>query len=704
MRYLLLLLGTLIGSLAEATHIIGGNMYYDHLGGNQYRVTLVLYRDCGPDNQNGTGFDASAIMAVYNSAGQQVTTANVSYTGEVPLPVELNDPCLTVPPTVCVRTAVYERIFNLPPIPGGYTISYQRCCRTPAMANLAGQQGLTCTAAIPGPPLAQNSSPRFGDIPAIALCVGQDMTVDFSASDPDGDQLLYELCAPYTGGTAFDPAPFPEPPPYDEVTYDAGYSASSPIDASPPMVIDPSTGLLTVTATTQGVYTVGVCVTEIRNGVTVGVTRGDFLFKVVVCDAEVLAVVAEQGVADLCSGLTQAFENESVNGNEWLWDFGDPNTDTDTSSAQEPVWTYAQPGVYTVMLVANPGSSCADTSFQVYDMQAPMDIWFDRPMVRCPGEPAELTVSGVFGPNATFTWDAQAAGSPAIGAGQGFTVVYAEPGTYPVTLAGVAGACVDSYTDSVVVFPEPVIGAVVGPDVCVFEEVELASTSTAATSLLYEWRINNEFVASDSSFAYRFDLPGSYEISLRIRTDSGCIAVQDLELPAPVVIHPLPIAAFLVDPLEVSLLQPEVQLSDRSQDAVTWTYFIEGQALEGPTHAYEFTEGGRRTVLLAVESEHGCLDTTSRTVTVSDHLLYIPTAFTPDGDGVNDIWLPSVRGARLYDLAVFDRWGRQVFSTVDPKQGWSGDGEGEGMYNYVIRLAEFGADRKEYRGHFTLLR
>lgn len=59
-RSFVLLLAVLIVQALHATHIIGGEMFYDHLGGNQYRVTLTLYRDCGPDNVNGTGFDGAA--------------------------------------------------------------------------------------------------------------------------------------------------------------------------------------------------------------------------------------------------------------------------------------------------------------------------------------------------------------------------------------------------------------------------------------------------------------------------------------------------------------------------------------------------------------------------------------------------------------------------------------------------------------------
>jgi hypothetical protein len=84
MRSLFALFLSIISTQVMATHIIGGNMYYDHLGGNQYRVTLVLYRDCGPDNANNTGFDAAAQLAVYNAAGQQVTSTDVAYSGEDP--------------------------------------------------------------------------------------------------------------------------------------------------------------------------------------------------------------------------------------------------------------------------------------------------------------------------------------------------------------------------------------------------------------------------------------------------------------------------------------------------------------------------------------------------------------------------------------------------------------------------------------------
>ncbi|HRH39364.1 MAG TPA: PKD domain-containing protein, partial [Flavobacteriales bacterium] len=385
------MLAMIVAASAFATHIIGGEMYYDDLGGNQYKVTLILYRDCGPDNVNGTTFDPTAQLAVYDSNGVLISSMSPTDPGEVTIPIDLNDPCLTTPPSVCVATTRYEQIFDLPPIAGGYTISYQRCCRTPAMTNLTGLQGLTCTVHIPGPPDSNNSSARFSDYPPVALCMDQDMSFDHSAVDPDGDQLVYALCAPYQGADNLNPQPLAPPPPYADVNWASGYSGSNPLDSSPPISIDPITGLLTVHPTLQGEFVVGVCVTEIRNGVVLGEARRDFMFKVVQCNAAVTAVIANQSGGSICTGLTQSFVNQSVNGNTWAWDFGDPNITTDISSTQSPSWTYSQPGTYTVRLIANPGAACADTSYNTFSVSLPLQAYFDPVPIRCSDELADFT-------------------------------------------------------------------------------------------------------------------------------------------------------------------------------------------------------------------------------------------------------------------------------------------------------------------------
>lgn len=865
----LLIPALLLGFASKATHIIGGEMFYEQLAGNQYRITLQLYRDCGPDNTNGTGFDSQAQIAVYRANGAFIENAFVDLAGtEQPVPVVLNDPCLTAPPSLCVRTATYVHVFNLPPIAGGYVISYQRCCRTPAMVNLNGQQGLTCTVSIPGPPLSANSSAQFSELPAIALCQGRDMVFDQSGTDPDGDQLVYSICAPFQGADAFDPSPMAAPPPYLPVSYAAGYSGPNPIDSEPPIAIDPVTGLLTVHPTVLGTFTVGICVEEYRDGVLLNTARRDFMFRVVLCDANVQAVIAEQSGSQACGGLTQVFNNQSVGAQEWLWDFGDPTATTDVSTAFAPSYTYPAPGTYSVTLIANPGAPCADTTIadylvappvqpsfvpasgcgptqvtlqaggvfdpsatlswdlgtgaspstatgnsvtalfqpngaqpvtltatafgctgtftanvsvhpqpdaafgeqtefceslthqfvnqsidatgyiwdfgdpgtaadqsvqsdpswtftepgfhaitlvatngpvcadtatRVFDVHVAPDVFFYRPAIRCPGQTALVSALGATTAGASVVWDF-GGGWPSDATGTHAQVVYNQLGAHPVTLTMTEFGCTASFTDSIVVYPYPEADFINGSLACVGDAFPFASLCTAWTPFTLEWQLGDGTTRTDSAFWHTYATAGTYTVSLTISTSTGCVASITEHRPGSVVVHPAPVAAFVASPDEVSLLNPTVSIEDHAHLAWTWEYDVEGELVTDSSFMHTFREPGQYVIVQTVTTEHGCMDSTSRLVIVSDHLFHAPTAFTPGDDGKNDVWRPVVLGAREYELVIFDRWGVERFRTNDTEEGWDGDGLPASIFVYTARIKEWGANSKDYVGHFSLLR
>ena len=702
-RSCLMLMACMLAFASSATHIIGGEMYYDHLGGNQYLVTLNLYRDCGPDNVNGTGFDLQAQIAVYDAAGALQFSQVLDDPGELSVPVVLDDPCLSAPPEVCVATTQYTGIFELPPIAGGYTLSYQRCCRTPAMVNLQGQMGLTCTIHVPGPPDSANSSPRFSEYPPIALCLGTDISVDHSADDPDGDQLVYSICPPLHGADAINPAPLATPPPYAAVTWAPGYSDNLQIDSAPPLTIDPVTGELTLHPTLQGSFAVAVCVSEYRNGVLLGETRRDFKFNVVLCNAEVLSVIAAQSANSVCDGLELTFENNSVNSNAWHWDFGVAGIDSDTSNLETPTYTFPAPGLYTVTLIAGPGLPCADTSTTVYEAYPPVSVNFDRPAIRCPSETADLVAVGAFTSAANIVWDF-GVGMPSSGSGVEVSTAFIAPGVYPVGVTVTENGCTDSYQDSVVVFPRPIVDFTSDTHACVGEAFAFQNLSSAWTPLTMRWDLGDGTAPTDSAIVHVYADPGVYTISLTVSTDSGCIAEETLTRSQWVHVFPKPVAAFTALPGEVSLMDPRIEIEDYSSGAVDWLYQFNGLEFRTPEFVYEFEDGGQFVITQIVTSENLCTDTATRVVIVSDHLFYAPTAFTPDGDGLNDTWAPSVHGAREYELIVFDRWGTERFRTTDTKAEWSGDGLPQSVYNYTARIKEFGSFAKEYAGHVTLLR
>lgn len=706
-RLVLVILLVFIARMAQGTHVLGGEMFYDHLGGDSYRITLKLYRDCGPGNVNNTAFDGEAQMTVFDGDGLFLFTVGALFPGEQDVPVELNSPCLLAPPTICATWAEYTTVLTLPANPSGYVVSYQRCCRTPTINNLPTGvlQGLTCTVQIPPASVGSNSSPRFDEYPPIALCLGQDMVFDHSATDPDGDVLMYDLFTPFAGADAFDPAPaVASPPPYAGIQWAAGFSGDSPIDGDPGLNVDGMSGELTVHPTVLGSYAAAVRVREFRNGVLLSATIRDLRFDVVACDAFVASVIADQGPSDLCIGLTIQPENGSINGESWHWDFGVPGTNSDTSDLAEPSWTYADTGTYAVTLVANPGWPCADTSMAVFDVRYPLDPFFTRPPIACVDASLEFNAQGRFTPAASITWDLGDAATSGTPTGPTANAAYASPGTRPISFTVQEFGCAATFTDSATVHPRIVLDLLTDTAGCVETAFNMSATAEAWTPVRYLWAVDDGITYTTAAASHVYTVPGRYDIRLTASTDSGCVDTRTVVLPDHVEVFPKPVAAFTVEPTEVSLLDPVVRITDFSSLGVAWEYSVAGEVIDDPTFTYMFDDAGVFEIVQTVTSGANCSASITRTVNVSDHLFFAPNTFTPDGDGVNDVFQPVVKGARLYELVILDRFGQERFRTNDPKAGWDGDDLPQGTYAFQVSLSEYGPLNKRYVGHITLLR
>ena len=125
MKYLIALLMLASSLTSNASHIVGGEIYYDYMGNNVYRFYISVYRDC---NSTGAQFDNPLSLSIYNN-GALVQNVNVGFPGSVPVPVVFNNPCVSPPNNICTENALYTVDVNLPPAVGGYTVTYQRCCR-----------------------------------------------------------------------------------------------------------------------------------------------------------------------------------------------------------------------------------------------------------------------------------------------------------------------------------------------------------------------------------------------------------------------------------------------------------------------------------------------------------------------------------------------------------------------------------------------
>ena len=339
-------------TLSFATHVIGGTLTYQHLGGNTYRVTLQLYRDCN----GSTPFPATMIIQVKNSVGNSISsiTAPLSVTG----PNNTNYPCITNP-NVCMDVGFYTVNTNLPPLTGGYHLYAQYCCRSASILNIVNplSTGDSWNTYIPDANIwLFNSSPQWTNQPTVYICQNQPASLIFSAADADGDSLVHTWYTPYT-----DQAPtFPNWIQFTPINWANGYGAGNPC-GGPPWILNPTTGIATGTPPNQGVYIIGVKVEEYRNGIKIGEIVRDYNVAVINCGP--LPVASFLTNDTICLGQNSSFVNNSSGDSTYAWNFGDLSSTSDTSSVMNPNYLYTATGSYIVNLIINPGQAyCTDTA------------------------------------------------------------------------------------------------------------------------------------------------------------------------------------------------------------------------------------------------------------------------------------------------------------------------------------------------------
>jgi gliding motility-associated-like protein len=355
-----------------ATHIVGGEMTYRHISGNTYQVKLVLRRDCFLGSKEAE-FDDPASIGIFTSGGELVKWLFPD--GQILIPFMASDTlnefirsdCGFEGTQVCVHETTYQGFLNLPPRVGGYILAYQRCCRNASLNNILDplETGSTYWVAIGDRALqAQNSTPVFDQWPDVYICANRPLVFDHSASDRDGDSLVYKLCVPNSGATLIDNKPQPPNfPPFQNVFLAPPYSLND-LMGGVPLAIDRNTGIITATPNLVGQFLVGVCVEEYRNGVLLSVVRRDFQFNVRVCSQPPLAQFTTS--ESNCDGLTVEFYNNSLSSSSYSWDFNYPSTGTNFKSTErDPIFTFPSSGVYNVRLLAVRGTDqCFDTILQ----------------------------------------------------------------------------------------------------------------------------------------------------------------------------------------------------------------------------------------------------------------------------------------------------------------------------------------------------
>ncbi len=730
LRHLLLTLFLLATQLVFAKHIIGGEITYECLGGNVYRFTMHVYRDCGCDNC--AELDQEANIAIYKGAVQFGQTLQVAMENGEPSPVDPPlFPCLD-PPDVCVEEGLYIFEATLPASAQSYHIIYQRCCRNETITNLIAPDDTGITLTVEVTPAAQslcNNSPVFEGFPPTIVCAGFPLSFDHSAVDADGDQLVYSFCAPLKGGglagtpgnpgngsdcDGTSPNP-PCPPPFDPVDFVVPqYNAVFPLGTTAPAVsINAQTGLITGIPTVVGQFVVGVCVDEYRNGVYLSTVRRDFQFNVALCEVLVTAAIAADSVSagvgfyvNSCADPVVTFNNESTlvaNIFTWRWTFPVVGEDSLQSTDWDATITFPDTGFYFGTLLLNEGTPCADTAYVGVTIFPKLTADFSFEYDTCVAGPVFFRDSStlVGYENAVVDWDWAYGDASTNGSIQEPLHQYLAPDDWPVTLTVTDfNGCVDDTTIVVGWYPAPAV-VVVYPSVfngCVPDSVYFNNQSFPLDST-YQCFWN--FGDGDSSGVFKpthfYDSIGVYTVSLTIVSPIGCVVTDTF--PDWIGIHAPPDAGFSYSPSHFTNFENTANFYDGSTDDVThwvWKFGENGHSLlESPT--YTFQDTGLNYVQLIVRNKWGCFDSTETVLDIVPNIkYYLPNAFSPNGDDENEFFggVGYFVGLNNFKLSIWNRWGELQFETTDPTEGWNGRKTSNGrecdpgMYIYKLSYHE----------------
>ena len=709
-----------------SAHLVGGELSYECVGNSRYAIRMVVYRDCA---SAGAPFDNPAIITIYNGNNQFIDNRRVRLASQNRLPIIAPNNCTSLPPFVCTEKAVYRDTVYLPPTSSGYVISYQRCCRNASITNIPNPDtwGNTFTITIPPNDTRCNSSPRFNVAPPVALCLNIPVNIDVSASETDGDSVAYSLCNIFHGGgngAAQGPlSPRPDtalPPPYRVVPFAPGFSSSNPIRSNPQFTVDPVTGRLTGTPTQVGQFVFAICAKEYRNGRLVSTLRRDFQFNVTNRCTGVAAVIRGQNVdsSTLCTGETINFTEQSLNANRWFWDFGDPTTNTDTSTKRLPSYTYPDTGVYTVMLIANPGSSCADTTFEDFRVFDAVSISFTTSGQACfDVHSFNFNVQGRFSNFAEITWDF----GGLTNLGRRSTerspqnVTYVQPGNYLVRVQVEDFKCRASYSDSVLLYARPVLRhQVPSRTACLPVRVQFVDSSSYFGRALHFWDFGDGNYSTDRSPSHVYREPGTYTVYHRLTALEGCKDTLEETFPAHIVAYPVPLANLQITPQKTSIYEPVFSLQNLSDSTLrSWTYLPNGETIDDLRDTkFEGRDTGIYVFYHVVMNEFGCSDTLRLERYIEPPInFFIPNSFTPNGDGRNERFEFIITGVSGYKVYIFNRWGELVFESNENGPFWDGRSQknGEkvpgGVYTYLIKADVDRRGKLEVRqGHLKLIR
>ena len=308
-----------------------------------------------------------------------------------------------------------------------------------------------------------------------------------------------------------------------------------------------------------------------------------------------------------------------------------------------------------------------------------------------------------------------------------------------------AKGCKNSTTQPIYINCVPVANFTGGGNGCpdlVLNNFADASTPTTSPGAVvgWSWSLGNGYTSSAQTpvgpFVYTNSSPTAnmnYTVSLTVFSDSGCVSAPKTSVP--VTVNPHPLAGFTYGPQDPApdIDNPVVYFMDQSlgasgpnsygQNGIMWNLgdiFLNPQSgnilmgVQNPIHKYDHSDPYTYNVTQWVQNAYGCKDSITKTVEIKPTFtFYIPNAFSPNGDGINEGFKGTGIGIdnSTYNLWVFDRWGMQIFYSNDLEKAWDGHIQGKGgdivmedVYVWKVKFKDFTGRKHEYKGTVSVIK
>jgi gliding motility-associated-like protein len=433
--------------------------------------------------------------------------------------------------------------------------------------------------------------------------------------------------------------------------------------------------------------------------------------------------IANFGFTDVCLNQASNFYDSTTvsNGNitAWAWDF----SEGPPSVVQHPSHTYANSGMYSISLISTTNNGCKDTITKNEIVHPLPNVLFNTTNV-CEGNTSSYTDFSAISANPTndviqsWSWNFGDSTSAAI---QNPSHLYAAAGSYSVQLLVASSfGCAKSANKTVVVNPNPTVSFTAAdtlgcePLCTLFHNLSSIVSGQNAYGLWYFGDGDSVSSLQDVLHCYINDsvsLPVSYTPVLKITSDSGCVSTGLKN--NYITVFPKPEARFTVQPGITTIANPVISITNVSIGGNFWNWNFGDTATSFVFNpiSHTYADTGVYNITLITSTLHNCIDTAYQTIIIEPNFtFFIPNAFTPDGDGINDTFTGTGTFINQFEMSIFDRWGNLIYKTDDINKPWDGkvnrgnETAERDSYVYVMKVTDFKMTKHNYRGIVTLVR